>query len=1746
MDPAGAGAEFHIPSVGRQHGGSYSCSYRPRSEPFVSSLPSDPVELVVAEPSYPKPNITVQSSSWGVSLGGVVTIWCRGQRQGVRFVLNKEGRHFPPVDSVGLVAEFPISNVSREDGGSYSCSYHSRSEPFAVSYPSDPVELVVRDPSLPRLNISLSPTGVIAPEANVTIRCQGQNRDVRFFLHKAGDRNPQRHMGPAGAGPEFRIPSVGRQHGGNYSCSYRPRSEPFVSSLPSNTVQLVVAEREFLKPTIWVSPSRVVALGGNVTIRCEGQDPGMEFVLHKVGHPNMQVQTVPHGPVAEFPIPSVSREDGGNYTCDYRSITEPSRWSYPSDPVEIIVAEPSYPKPNITLQSRSWGVSLGGAVTIWCRGQHQGMRFVLNKERRRFPPVVSVGMEAEFPISNVSREHSGSYSCFYHSKSEPFNVSYPSDPVELVVREREFLKPTIWVSPSRVVALGGNVTIRCEGQDPGMEFVLRKVGHPNMQVQMVPHGPVAEFPISSVSQEDGGSYTCDYRSITEPSRWSYPSDPVEIIVAEPSYPKPNITLQSRSWGVSLGGAVTIWCRGQRQDVRFVLNKERRHFPPVDSVEMEAEFPISNVSRENSGSYNCFYHSKSEPFNVSYPSDPVELVVRDPSLPRPSISLSPTGVSAPGADVTIQCQGQRRDVRFFLHKAADLNPQRHLDPAGDGAEFRIPSVGRQHGGSYSCSYRPRSEPFVSSEPSDPVQLVVAEREFLKPTIWVSPSRVVALGGNVTIHCEGQDPGMEFVLRKAGHPNPQVQTVPHGPVAEFPIASVSREDGGTYTCEYRSITEQSRWSYLSDPVEIIVGEPSYPKPSISLSPSGGVSLGGAVTVQCWGQHQSVRFVLNKAGRHFPPVDSDGLEVVFSVSNVSRDLGGSYSCSYHSRSEPFTVSDPSDPVELVVRDPSLPRPSISLIPTWVNAPGADVTIRCEGQHQDMRFFLHKAGDLNPQRHMDPAGAGAEFRIPSMGQQHGGNYSCSYQPRSEPFVSSQPSDPVQLVVAGGNDLTQPGTTPASTRPGTARPGGTDPTQSETAPTSPCSGSAGPDTESKGSESPSTTPKTEGTTSAGPKQLNPTTTEPDGKGGNNLTQPGTTPASTRPGTTRPGGTDPTPSETAPMSPYSGSAGPDTESKGSESPSTTPKTEGTNSAGPKQLNPTTTEPDGKGGNDLTQPGTTPASTRPGTTRPGGTDPTPSETAPTSPYSGSAGPDTEFKGSESPSTTPKTEGTTSAGPKQLNPTKTEPDGKGGTDPTPSETAPTSPYSGSAGPDTESKGSESPSTTPKTGGTDPTQSETAPTSPYSGSAGPATESKGSESPSTTPKTARSHPTEGTTSAGPKQLNPTTTEPDGKGGTDPTQSETAPTSPCSGSAGPDTESKGSESPSTTPKTEGTTSAGPKQLNPTTMEPDGKGRNDLTQPATTPASTRPGTTRPGETDPTQSETAPTSPYSGSAGPDTESKGSESPSTTPKTEGTTSAGPKQLNPTTTEPDVKGRNDLTQPGMTPASTRPGTTRPGGTDPTQSETAPTSPSSGSAGPATESKGSESPSTTPKTEGTTSAGPKQLNPTTTEPDGKGGTDPTQSETAPTSSCSGSAGPATESKGSESPSTTPKTEGTTSAGPKQLNPTTTEPDGKGRSELKLSIPIIAAGLLLLLLLLAFLCYRRTRGRKGRFWIQSRESEPATTVYTLLGEGTQLDVLPQEPDPVAEGHTYTELDRQALQAKRGGPAPAPKPVLYTAIDVN
>uniref|UniRef100_A0A8C0GVQ0 Immunoglobulin domain-containing protein n=1 Tax=Chelonoidis abingdonii TaxID=106734 RepID=A0A8C0GVQ0_CHEAB len=219
------------------------------------------------EGSLPKPSISV-SPGGVIPVRGNVTIRCRHQRLGMRFLLYKDGDgdYLTNTDPAGSEAEFPITSARREHGGNYTCRYTYRSGGTVYSEPSDPVQIIVAGEGLPRPNISLSPTGVTAPGANVTIRCQGPRWNVRFFLHKAGDLNPQRHMDPAGAAAEFHIPTMGRQHRGSYSCSYRPGSEPFISSLPSDPVQLVVAAAPLGHPDFTYANITRLGLGAGVLI----------------------------------------------------------------------------------------------------------------------------------------------------------------------------------------------------------------------------------------------------------------------------------------------------------------------------------------------------------------------------------------------------------------------------------------------------------------------------------------------------------------------------------------------------------------------------------------------------------------------------------------------------------------------------------------------------------------------------------------------------------------------------------------------------------------------------------------------------------------------------------------------------------------------------------------------------------------------------------------------------------------------------------------------------------------------------------------------------------------------------------------------------------------------------------------------------------------------------------------------------------------------------------------------------------------------------------------------------------------------------------------------------------------------------------------------------------------------------------------------------------------------------------------
>ncbi|CAM5173740.1 unnamed protein product, partial [Eretmochelys imbricata] len=213
----------------------------------------------------------------------------------------------------------------------------------------------------------------------------------------------------------------------------------------------------------------------------------------------------------------------------------------------------------------------------------------------------------------------------------------------------------------------------------------------------------------------------------------------------------------------------------------------------------------------------------------------------------------------------------------------------------------------------------------------------------------------------------------------------------------------------------------------------GQLPAPRPSISASPSGVIALGGAVTIRCQCRCEARRLFLYKGRFQIQELDADGDEGEFTIPRAKREDGGAYSCRSRSRSEPPNWSYRSNIVWIIAAELSYPKPSISLQPSGGVVLGGTVTIQCWGPLQNVRFLLYKEGSLNALQNAELPGV--EFLIRNVSRKDAGSYSCYYQHKSDLSMWSQPSDPVELVVAGGTDPTQPGVEPAPSRPGSAGP---------------------------------------------------------------------------------------------------------------------------------------------------------------------------------------------------------------------------------------------------------------------------------------------------------------------------------------------------------------------------------------------------------------------------------------------------------------------------------------------------------------------------------------------------------------------------------------------------------------------------------------------------------------------------------------------------------------------------------------
>nr|XP_035938240.1 leukocyte immunoglobulin-like receptor subfamily B member 3 isoform X11 [Halichoerus grypus] len=396
-----------------------------------------------------------------------------------------------------------------------------------------------------------------------------------------------------------------------------------------------------------------------------------------------------------------------------------------------------------------------------------------------------------------------------------------------------------------------------------------------------------------------------------------------------------------------------------------------------------------------------------------------------TLPKPTIWAEPGSVIPPGTSVTIWCQGSLEAPEYLLHKDGNLvawDKQPALEP-GDKAKFSIRYMRDVYAGRYRCNYL---SPTGWSEPSDPLELVVTGWQG-KPSLSALPSPVVTSGGNVTLQC-GSRLGLDrFVLMKEGEHQTSwtldSQQAPSGGFqALFPVGPVTPSLRWTFRCYGYYRNNPQVWSYPSDPLELLVSG-ALGRPSLLTQQGPVVTSGQSLTLQCRSDVGYDRFALSKEGARDPyqllgRQPQAGLSGPdFYLGPVRPSHGGRYTC-YGGRNVSSEWSAPSDPLDILVAGQLPYTPSLSVQPGPTVASGENVTLLCQSWSSADTFLLSKEGAADPPlrlRSKHRAGQHqAEFSVSPVTSAHGGTYRCYGSSSTSPYLLSQPSDPLELLVSG------------------------------------------------------------------------------------------------------------------------------------------------------------------------------------------------------------------------------------------------------------------------------------------------------------------------------------------------------------------------------------------------------------------------------------------------------------------------------------------------------------------------------------------------------------------------------------------------------------------------------------------------------------------------------------------------------------------------------------------------------------
>nr|XP_025838955.1 immunoglobulin superfamily member 1 isoform X3 [Vulpes vulpes] len=910
-----------------------------------------------------------------------ITLWCKSpSRISSKFLLLKDKTQMTWIrpSSKTFQVSFPIGALTKSNAGLYRCCYWKET---GWSEPSKALELEAPG-QLPKPIFWIQAETYPLTGCNVNILCHGWLQDLVFMLFKEGYAEPVDYQIPTGTVAIFSIANMTPESEGVYICRTHIQMLPTLWSEPSNPLKLIVAGL-YPKPTLTAYPGPIMAPGESLNLRCQAPIYGMTFALIRLE--DLKKSFYRKRPIkneAYFFFRDLKIHDAGHYLCFYYDGSY--RGSLLSDILKIWVTD-TFPKTWLLAQP-SPVVQMGQNVSLWCRGPVDGVGLALYKKGEDKPlqllDTTSIDDESFF-LNNVTYSDAGIYSCHYLLSWKTSIRMTSHNTVELVVVDKP-PKPSLSAWPSTMFKLGKAITLQHQVPHPVLEFSLEWEERATFQKFLVD----GDFIISNAEGKGTETYSCSYRIESHPNIWSDRSEPLKLMG-----PAGFLT-----WNYVLNEAirlslimqlvalllVVLWIRWKCRRLRI---REAWLLGTAQGVTML--FIVTALLC--CGLCNGVLTEETE---IIMPT------------PKPELWAETNFPLAPWKNLTLWCRSPSGSTKEFV-LLKDGTGWIATRPASEQvrAAFPLGALTQSHTGSYHCH---SWEEMAVSEPSEALELVGTDI-LPKPVISASPP---IRGQKLQIRCKGWLAGMEFVLYKEGVQEPVQQLHAVGREAFFTIQRMEDKDEGNYSCRTHTEKRPFKWSEPSEPMELVIKE-MYPKPFFKTWASPVVTPGARVTFNCSTPQQHMSFILYKDGSEIASSDrswaSPGASAAhFLIISVGTGDGGNYSCRYYD----FAIwSEPSDPVELVVTE-FYPKPTLLAHPGPVVLPGKNVTLRCQGAFQGMRFALLQEGTQVPLQFQSTSGNSADFLLHTVRAEDSGNYSCVYYETTMSNRGSHLSKPIMIWV--------------------------------------------------------------------------------------------------------------------------------------------------------------------------------------------------------------------------------------------------------------------------------------------------------------------------------------------------------------------------------------------------------------------------------------------------------------------------------------------------------------------------------------------------------------------------------------------------------------------------------------------------------------------------------------------------------------------------------------------------------------